>query len=367
MTDSRTTASVGNPPGGGLLARVANLSPASFGMVMATGIISLAASMLGLHLIARLLFFLNIAFYVVLCVLSVLRAVLHPARFFGDMIDHRQAPGFLTTVAATAILGSQFMVLAGEDRIGMVLWFVTIVLWVGLTYTIFTAFTVKEQKPTLDQGISGGWLLAVVATQALAMLSALLAARLGEHRLELNFFALSMWLWGGMLYIWMMSLIFYRYTFFRFSPSDLSPPYWINMGAMAISTLVGAQLIINASASPFLQSFLPFLKGFTVFYWATGTWWIPMLLILGVWRHVYKRFPLVYDPLYWGAVFPLGMYAACTWKMNAAMEFNILGFLPPVVWTVALGAWSLAFFGMLFSLLRPGASGQRPASSASSN
>jgi tellurite resistance protein TehA-like permease len=170
-----------------------------------------------------------------------------------------------------------------------------------------------------------------------------------------------------MLYIWMMSLIFYRYTFFRFSPSDLSPPYWINMGAMAISTLVGAQLIINASASPFLQSFLPFLKGFTVFYWATGTWWIPMLLILGVWRHVYKRFPLVYDPLYWGAVFPLGMYAACTWKMNAAMEFNILGFLPPVVWTVALGAWSLAFFGMLFSLLRPGASGQRPASSASSN
>ena len=32
-----------------------------------------------------------------------------------------------------------------------------------------------------------------------------------------------------------------------------------------------------------------------------------MLLILGIWRHVIRRFPLRYDPLYWGAVFPLGM------------------------------------------------------------
>ena len=34
----------------------------------------------------------------------------------------------------------------------------------------------------------------------------------------------------------------------------------------------------------FLETLLPFLKGFTIFFWATGTWWIPMLLILVVWR-----------------------------------------------------------------------------------
>lgn len=36
-----------------------------------------------------------------------------------------------------------------------------------------------------------------------------------------------------------ISLIFYRYTFFRFSLDDLSPPYWINMGAMAIRSWPG--------------------------------------------------------------------------------------------------------------------------------
>jgi hypothetical protein len=70
-----------------------------------------------------------------------------------------------------------------------------------------------------------------------------------------------MWLWGGMFYIWIISLIFYRYSFFAFSPSDLTPPYWINMGAMAISTLAGALLVENASDAPFLASLLPLSQG----------------------------------------------------------------------------------------------------------
>lgn len=43
------------------------------------------------------------------------------------------------------------------------------------------------------------------------------------------------------------------------------------MGAMAISTLAGSLLIINASDSPYLLSLPPFIKGFTVFYRVTGT------------------------------------------------------------------------------------------------
>jgi tellurite resistance protein TehA-like permease len=161
-----------------------------------------------------------------------------------------------------------------------------------------------------------------------------------------------MWLWGGMLYIWTMTLIFYRYLFFRLSPGDLSPPYWINMGAMAISTLAGAVLIDNAPDAPFLGSLLPFLKGFTVLYWASGTWWIPMLLVLGVWRHGLRRFPLAYDPLYWGAVFPLGMYAAATDAMAHALRLRFLAFLPPLVLDVALAAWLVVFAGLALDLAR---------------
>lgn len=329
------------------------LSPAYFGLVMATGIVSLTADMLGWPLLAQVLLALNAVQYLVLWGLYLLRAWRYPRRFFGDMVEHARGAGYFTMVAATGIMASQCIVMLDNLGLGFALWALAALLWLLLTYTIFTAFTIRRDKPTLDKGISGAWLLAVVSTQALAVCSALLAARIGQPlRLELNLLALSMWLWGGMLYIWMMALIFYRYLFFPFSPGDLSPPYWINMGAMAISTLAGSLLILNAPQAPFLVSLLPFLKGFTVFYWAAGTWWIPMLLLLGIWRHGVRRFPLRYDPLYWGAVFPLGMYAACTWQMDKAMQFGFLNLLPRLFFAVALLAWLLAFVGMLRSVAR---------------
>lgn len=328
------------------------MSPAYFGLVMATGIVSLAADMMDHPSLARGLFSLNIAQYGLLWLAYLLRAWLFPRRFFGDMVDHAKGPGYFTLVAATSILASQFILLRNDIVTGLVLCALAMTLWIVLTYTIFTAFTIKPRKPPLVKSINGAWLLAVVSTQALAVSGALLAARTGQpFRLELNLIALSMWLWGGMLYIWMMSLIFYRYTFFSFSPADLTPPYWINMGAMAISTLAGSLLVQNAPQAPYLVSLMPFLKGFTVLYWATGTWWIPMLLCLGVWRYGFQRFPFRYDPSYWGAIFPLGMYAACTWQLNRAMGFDFLVFLPPAFLYAALLGWLLTFTAMICHIL----------------
>jgi tellurite resistance protein TehA-like permease len=152
-----------------------------------------------------------------------------------------------------------------------------------------------------------------------------------------------------MMYIWIISLIFYRYTFFKFSPADFSSPYWINMGAMAISTLAGSLLIENTADAPFLETLLPFLRGFTIWFWATGTWWIPMLLILVAWRHLYIS--LRYDPSYWGAVFPLGMYAVCTFEMVRAMSLDFLLPVAHVFVYVALLAWAATFCGLVHSLV----------------
>src|ERR1019366_7308462 len=135
--------------------------------------------------------------------------------------------------------------------------------WLVLVHAVFTAPTVKEVKPTLDQGINGGWLVAVVATQSVSTLASILAPSTAHAELLL-FVSLSLWLAGGMLYIWLISLIFYRYTFFRFAPSDLMPPYWINMGAMAISTLAGTLLIANQAASPLLHKLGAFPVAFTL-------------------------------------------------------------------------------------------------------
>ena len=143
-----------------------NFSPAYFGMVMATGIVSLSAHLLGMRRLAGALFGLNLAAYLLIWLLNVLRICWFRSLVFRDMIDHQRGPGYFTVVAGSCILGCQFVLIAANYRAALALWILGIVLWLGLTYAILTAFTIKESKPSLDEGITGAWLLAVVATQA---------------------------------------------------------------------------------------------------------------------------------------------------------------------------------------------------------
>lgn len=326
--------------------RLATLHPAYFALVMATGIVSIDCHLLGLPEFARLLFWINVPVYCLLWFLYALRASLFPSRFIEDWFSHKRAFGFFTVVAATNVLGSQFFLLENNLRLAESLWWMGLTLWVICTYSIFVFLIVRKEKPSLEEGINGGWLVAVVATQSICVLGSLIKPQILGPADFSAFLLLSFWLFGGMLYIWLISLIFYRYMFFRFEPSDLIPPYWINMGAMAITTLAGAELIRAFGDSSSISGMLPFMKGFTTMFWATATWWIPMLLVLGVWRHCVRRFRFTYDPLYWGLVFPLGMYSVCTLKLGTVLGIAAHTAIAHLFLILGMIAWLLTFLSM---------------------
>jgi tellurite resistance protein TehA-like permease len=329
----------------------ANLFPGYFALVMATGIISVAAHLSGMNLVARALLAVNLVAYPVLWALLLIRLIRFFPRVRADITDHARGPGFFTAVAGTCVLGSQLVIVAGRTDAAGVLWLVGLLLWGLIMYTFFTSVTVREDKPPLESGLNGAWLLAAVATQSVSVLGTLLSSYFAHYREPLLFFTLCMFLLGCMLYMLLITLIFYRFTFLSLTSAALTPPYWINMGAVAITTLAGARLILAAPESRLLAEILPFIKGFTLFFWAAGTWWIPLLFILGFWRHVRKRFPLRYDPQYWGMVFPLGMYTVCTIQLSKAIDFEPLLLIPHYFIYIALAAWLVTFVGLIHSLL----------------
>ena len=332
-------------------ATAANLFPGYFALVMATGIISIATALLGMAPIAWTLLVVNLIAYSALALLLSVRLVGFFPRVLADLGDHVRGPGFFTVVAATCVLGSQFMIVAGWQTAAGILWLAGILLWTVIMYSFFASVTVRENKPPLESGLSGSWLIAVVATQSISVLGTMLAGRSGRYREALLFFTLCMFLLGCMHYLLLITLIFYRFTFVNLTTAALTPPYWINMGSVAITTLAGARLMLAAPEWNFLGEILPFLKGFTLFFWAAGTWWIPLLFILGFWRHIYKRFPLRYDPQYWGMVFPLGMYTVCTFQLSKAIRFEPLLIIPRYFVFIALAAWLAAFVGLIHTLI----------------
>ncbi len=325
---------------------IAELYPGYFALVMATGIVSIAAYLMEMPTIAWGLLWINVVAYGILWLLFLWRLLRYPRRVMRDMEDPARGPGYFTVVAGTCVLGTQLIVLAGATYAGAILWTLGLILWVGQIYGFFFVITVREVKPTLAEGINGAWLIAIVATQSVSILGTLSAHVLLPWDDVVLFFALSMYLLGSMLYILTITLIFYRITFFPLRPEQLGPPYWINMGAVAITTLAGATLMLAEPRWEFLTEIMPFLKGFTLFFWATGTWWIPFLLLLGVWRHMYRHFPVRYDPQFWGMVFPLGMYAACTFQLARAADLELLLPIANVSVYVALAAWGIIFIGL---------------------
>jgi len=324
------------------LARFGSLFPDYFAMVMATGIVSIAAHNLGYHGIGWALFACNMPAYLLFWAAGAARLAIDARGLMRDITRHETGPGFLTIVAGTAVLGSEFATFQLATWVVPVLFAAAVLFWCVFLYGFFAGVTERQGKPSLETGFDGRWLLVTVATESLAVLGADLLRQFGGPP-GLAFLCYAWALLGMVFYLILATMVFYRFAFVPMVPDEVTGPWWINEGAAAITLLAGTKLMAIPALRVGAFAVRSLLAPVLLAFWAEATFWVPLLLLLFAWKHLSRGEKLHYAPGQWSVVFPLGMYSASTLQADLAFD---LGFLHPI----AAGSFWLAFLAWIMAL-----------------
>jgi tellurite resistance protein TehA-like permease len=331
---------------------VRDLHPGYFAFVMATGIISTGTFLLGPSWLSLALLAAASAGLAVLGAALAARIIYFRSSVAADIQAPDRVFGFFTITAGLDVLGVRLW-FAGHPLATAILAALAAAMWLVLTYGVPASLLLTRARDSVLGGVNGSWLLWIVATQSLSISAATLIRAWPSQSALLAPVAAGLWCTGLLLYLMVATLILLRWLTVPMTPATLGPPYWILMGATAITVLAGAKYLALPRGLPVVRATAGFVEGFTFALWAFGTWWIPLLLILGLWRHVQGHWPLTYEPTLWSMVFPLGMYSVATLTFGKATHLAFMDPLARFMLWVAVAAWVLVAAAFLTRLARP--------------
>jgi tellurite resistance protein TehA-like permease len=330
-------------------AAICHLHPGYFAFVMATGIISTDAFTFGPTWLSRALLVVASIGLAVLTIALVVRIVLYRSDVMADIRAPERVFGFFTVVAGINVLGVR-LAAAGHPMATAVLAAVAAVVWLLLTYGVPASLLLRQESDSVLGGVNGAWLLWVVATQSVAAVASILIHAWPSHAGLLAPVAVGMWSIGLMLYFMLVSMIMLRWLTSPMTPATLGPPYWILMGATAITVLAGARIMKLPASLPIVRATSGVVEGLSFVLWSFGTWWVPLLIVLGLWRHLRRHWPLSYEPTLWSVVFPLGMYSAATYSFGQVAHLSFMEPISRVMFWVAVAAWASVAIALIARL-----------------
>ncbi|MFF6999427.1 tellurite resistance/C4-dicarboxylate transporter family protein [Streptomyces sp. NPDC008313] len=210
----------------------------------------------------------------------------------------------------------------------------------------------RSERPVVAAA-NGTWFIWVVASQSVATAAASLEPHHPSAHQGLAIVAVFSWSVGCVLYAASALFVALRLMLYPLEPRELDPPYWVSMGAVAITVVAGSR-IVEMESTPMVDAVRGLVAGLSVVFWCFATWLIPVLVAVGVWRHWVHRVPLAYEPTWWSIVFPLGMYAVAGMYLGHADDLPIVEWIGQTWLWVALTTWALVLLAMLHALITPG-------------
>ncbi|WP_146317238.1 tellurite resistance/C4-dicarboxylate transporter family protein [Leekyejoonella antrihumi] len=303
---------------------IRDLSIAEFAFVMATGIISAGLWTIHADLISRILLVISVAAYVFLGAVHLMRIIWWLPRILSEIVGPNGF-SFITFTAASNVLSARFS-LADHTTTASILLVIGVTSWIVLGYGVPLGMIAHAKRHTTLDPVNGTWFIWIVGTQSVAVAAASLADAF--HNYPLEAFAGICWAIGLIQYLLLAAVEFARLLLRRIRPSESIAPYWVFMGAAAITIFAGAHLLQLRQVEHLI---LPdVVESLSMIMWSFATWLIPLLLALCIWRTFKRHRQIEYRTEWWAIVFPVGMYGV------ASRE---LGLVNHEHWLIDLGSW----------------------------
>src|SRR5674476_163901 len=214
---------------------------------MATGIISTGMKFKGYEVISFLLITICATAFVVLVGLNLWRFTSYRSSVKDDFMDPRRAFGFFTFVAGTNVLGVRLGMEGHFDATATLL-IVSGATWLILGYIVPWTAVLGPQKRPVVATANDTWFIWVVASQSIAIAATTIEPVFDGARGQLALIAVASWSVGVLLYDAAGVFVSLRLMLYEFGPEDLTPPYWVSMGALSITVLAGARIVEMADA-----------------------------------------------------------------------------------------------------------------------
>lgn len=317
-----------------------DLPPDMFAIVMATGIVSVAAYDHQYRWIGGALAAAASIMFVVLAIGLGIRILTRGGVILAQSRDPDVTLRMFTFVAGASVLGVVWR------QFPVAVWILTILGLIGwLVLVPLGARGVWSRPPAeLRDHVHGAWLLVSVGTAGLATSMADLA--IIQRFRPLVIIGLLFWLAGIALYAAVTWLIAWRALVGPFQPDAVTPDSWILMGALAIATLAGGHLLKATDSLGALQGLSDWVGPATMAIWVIASLWIPILLYAEMWRVDQRPGSLRFAGVWWSAVFPLGMYSAATAATAAELHVPALATVSLVFFWIAVTVWAVVTVGL---------------------
>ena len=248
--------------------------------------------------------------------------------------------------AASGVLGAWFSAL-DVGWAATVLTVVAAISWAILGYLVFGIAVVRlTDESSARQRITGGrprglarvdgtWFLLVVATQSVAVASGALAT--AAHRPGFALLAAICWCIGLLQLGLIAALMTARLLIVPLTVSDEVAPYWVFMGAGAISVLAGDEILATSDQQTFLDG--AFIGSVCMVLWSFATWLIPLLVIMVIWHGMRRDTYAGFRTALWSMVFPVGMYGEASRQLGVMRGIDWLEELGTGEAWIAFAMW----------------------------